>query len=216
MKILYPILVAILFCNLAGAQQKNSDTVNNTKRNKISISVEQVPEFPGGLPAFANYLIRNLRYPEVARLIGINGKLNVSFVVDTTGRITDAVPNNCIGAGCESEAVRLLEMSPTWKPGIQNGKPVRVRYSVPISFSLGNDKVTAYMGNLRKSDYGFVFSIKDSLYTIDEAEKILGASFMSDQIESAQAFYNYHNDKKFDMPDKKEVYLLIFKQTKSK
>jgi periplasmic protein TonB len=119
-------------------------------------------------------------------------------------------PKNCIGAGCEAEAIRLLEASPKWKPGLQNGIPVRVAYFIPISFSLGKEKVT-YIGNLKKSDYGFVFNIKGTLYTIDEAEKIIGSSFMPYQIQSADPFYNYNKVPKFDMPNKKEVYILIFK-----
>jgi protein TonB len=214
MKPFYTLFITLLIAHLSYAQNSsNSDTVEKKNNHKIIISVEEVPEFPGGIHAFINYLSKNLRYPEVARLIGINGKLNVSFVVDTDGRVTDVTPNNCIGAGCEAEASRLLEMSPTWKPGIQNSKPVRVRYTVPISFSLGQEKVRAYMQNLRKSDYGFVFNIKNTLYTIDEAEKILGNSFMSDQIEIAEPFYNYNKVQKFEMPNKKEVYLLILKST---
>jgi hypothetical protein len=170
---------------------------------------EQRPEFPGGMQAFYKYLSKNLRYPEVARLIGINGKLTMSFVVDRDGRITNVTPVNCIGAGCEAEATRLLEASPAWQPGIQDGKPVRVVYAIPIGFVVDQGKVT--LKELRASAYGFVFNIKGELYTIDEAEKILGKSFMSDQVEIAQAFFNYNHIQKFEMPDKKEVYLLIFK-----
>jgi protein TonB len=174
---------------------------------------EHQPEFPGGYAAFNKYLSKNLKYPEVARLIGIDGRLVVSFVVNKDGRIVQATPENCIGAGCEAEAVRLLEASPTWKPGILDGRPVSVRYTVPINFTIGKGKVTAYMANLRKSNYGFVFNIKGVLYTIDEAQKILGDSFPSDKIELAEPFYNYEKIQKFEMPDKKEVYLLIFKTT---
>jgi hypothetical protein len=69
------------------------------------------------------------------------------------------------------------------------------------------------MKNLRNSAYGFVFNIKGTLYTIDEAQKILGDSFPSDLIELAEPFYNYNKIQKFEMPDKKEVYLLILKTT---
>jgi periplasmic protein TonB len=216
MKRFYLFFIALLVSQLLHAQVavttvKDTATKSNTQRTFTSI--EDVPAYPGGIPAFYKYISKNLHYPEVARLIGLNGKLNVSFVVDTSGKIIDAIPKNCIGAGCEAEAVRLLEASPTWKPGTQNGRPVRVAYSVPINFSVGEGKVTAYMGNLRKSDYGFVFNIKGTLYTIDEAEKILGNSFVSDQVQSAEPFYNYNKTSKFDMPDKKEVYLLVFKST---
>jgi len=160
-----------------------------------------------------NTMSKNLKYPEVARLIGIDGRLVVSFVVNKDGRIVQATPENCIGAGCEAEAVRLLTASPTWKPGTVDGKPVSVMYTIPINFTIGKGKVTTYMKNLRNSAYGFVFNIKGTLYTIDEAQKILGDSFPSDLIELAEPFYNYNKVEKFEMPDKKEVYLLILKTT---
>ncbi|HEY4323003.1 MAG TPA: energy transducer TonB [Mucilaginibacter sp.] len=176
----------------------------------LSWAQEQIlPEFPGGISAFERYIRKNLRYPEVALLIGINGKLNMCFVISKKGKVTNVTPINCIGAGCEAEAVKLLEKSPSWKPGMLYDRPVSVSYSVPITFL--NDKHKASMKELRKSSYGFVFSVKGRLYTIDEAEKILGNTFLSPQIEIAVPFYNYNKIPKFDMPDKKEVYLLIFK-----
>jgi len=93
---------------------------------------------------------------------------------------------------------------------MQDGKPVRVQYSVPIGFTIGGNEKTN-MRSLRNSDYGFVFSIKDTLYTIDEAQKILGRSFDPNDVRAAEPFYNYDKLPKFDMPDKKEVYLIIMK-----
>ena len=78
---------------------------------------------------------------------------------------------------------------------------------------IAKKKEKTYMQDLRKSNYGFVFNIKGNLYTIDEAEKIIGKGFMPDQIESAEPFYNYDKVGKFEMPDKKEVYLIIIKST---
>jgi len=211
MKLFCFLATGIISCQLLHAQvYVNKDT---TKKGKeIFTAVEQVPEFPGGYEAFSKYLSKNLKYPAVARLIGINGRLVMSFVVEKDGHVADATPRNCIGAGCEAEAVRLLEASPVWKPGIQDGKPVRVQYSIPISFTVGNGQQTTDLRDLRSSPYGFVFKIKDSLYTIDEAQKILGKRFPADQIEVAEPFYNYNKIEKFEMPDKKEVYLLIFKK----
>ena len=205
-----PLLIAMLITCASYAQR--ADTTKKQNVEKGEFDIESVPEYPGGLPAFYAYVHKNLKYPDVARLIGINGKLHVSFVVDKDGSITDVTPTNCIGAGCEAEAVKLLEGSPKWKPGIQNSKAVRVRYNMPITFNLtGKEKV--YMINLRKSDYGFIFNIKGTLYTIDEAEKILGKQFESTNIEIAQPFFNYNKIAKFDIPNKKEVYLIILKST---
>ncbi len=108
--------------------------------NKIFTSVEQVPAFPGGLDAFGRYLQKNIRYPAVARENGTQGRVIVSFVCERDGSLTDVKVARGIGDGCDEEAVRVIKASPKWKPGIQNGRPVRVAYSVPISFTLGTDE----------------------------------------------------------------------------
>ncbi|WP_295717668.1 energy transducer TonB [Mucilaginibacter sp.] len=207
----YYILFAALFVShlSLGSTILKIDTVKKDSSKIVYASVEKIPEFPGGIPAFIKYLSRSVKYPEVAKLIGINGKVNVSFVVDGDGKIVNIMPMNCIGAGCEAEAADVLQNSPRWKPGIQNGKAVRVQFFVPISFII--PKANVNMKQLKKSDYGFVFDIKGTRYTIDEAEKILGKEFPSDQIEIADPFYNSDNIEKFKMPSKKEVYLLKMK-----
>ncbi|WPU93800.1 TonB family protein [Mucilaginibacter sabulilitoris] len=107
--------------------------------NQIFTSVEQVPEFPGGLDKFGAYLSKAIRYPAVARENGTQGRVIVTFVVERDGSLTDIKVTRGIGSGCDEEAVRVLKNSPKWKPGIQNGRPVRVQYSVPISFTLASD-----------------------------------------------------------------------------
>jgi len=212
MKCLYPLLIALSTSHFSMAQNSSSpDTTKTTGEKRIFTSVEQVPQFPGGMENFGRYLSKNLKYPDVARLIGINGKLRLSFIVDRDGSIIQAAPLNCIGAGCEAEGVKLLENSPKWTPGIQNGRAVRVAFSVPINFSIDQGKVT--LKTLRKSKYGFVFNIKGTLYTIDETEKLIGDSFMSQQVDIAESFFNYNKISKFDTPGKKEVYLIILKST---
>ncbi|SHN17628.1 energy transducer TonB [Mucilaginibacter sp. OK098] len=104
--------------------------------NKIFSSVEQVPVFPGGMDAFIRYLGKNIRYPAVARENGTQGKVIVSFVCERDGSLTDIHVTRGIGDGCDEEAARVIKASPKWSPGIQNGRPVRVAYSVPISFAL--------------------------------------------------------------------------------
>jgi periplasmic protein TonB len=182
----------------------NADTIKKTNN---SISVE--PAYPGGLSSFDNYIRRNLHYPWPARLMCINGNVYVSFAIDRDGKVTDATPENCIGAGCESEAVKVVTKSRRWKPGLRNGMPVRVNYTIPIAFVMKPEKI--YMENLKASGYGFVFSIKGILYSIDEAEEILGKTFKPEKIETAEPYYNYSNDPKFQLHNKKEVYLILIK-----
>ena len=110
-------------------------------------SVEVTPEFPGGVKAFYNYLGKNIRYPDKARKEGVNGKVILQFIVEKSGKLSDVKVLKSLGSGLDEEAVRVLEASPNWKPGIQNGKPVRVQYTLPISFNLGNDKSTPNQGS---------------------------------------------------------------------
>jgi len=104
--------------------------------NKIFTSVEKVPEFQGGMEKFYAYLSKNIRYPAVAKENGTQGKVIVSFVCERDGSLTDVHVSRGIGDGCDEEAIRVIKASPKWSPGIQNGRPVRVAYSVPISFAL--------------------------------------------------------------------------------
>lgn len=119
----------------------NSDVkqVVEADPNQIFTSVEQVPEFPGGLEKFGAYLSKTIRYPAVARENGTQGRVICTFVVEKDGSLTDIKVTRGIGGGCDEEAVRVLKNSPRWKPGIQNGRPVRVQYSVPISFTLASE-----------------------------------------------------------------------------
>lgn len=209
MKPYYLLLIPFFIVQTSFAQSTQKTDTTQLPNNRGFKAVEVLPEFPGGIQAFGKYISKNVKYPEVARLIGINGKVRLSFVVERDGRVTNVTPMNCIGAGCEAEAVTVLQNSPQWSPGVQDGKPVRVQYTVPIDFSIPKGSVN--MKQLKKSDYGFVFDIKGTRYTIDEAEKILGKEFPSDQIEIADPFYNSDNIEKFKMPSKKEIYLLKMK-----
>jgi protein TonB len=104
--------------------------------NKIFTAVEQEPTPAGGISKFYEYLSKNIRYPAVAKENNIQGKVFLTFVVEKDGSITDVKVLRGIGSGCDEEAVRVLRNAPRWKPGIQNGRPVRVQYQVPVSFAL--------------------------------------------------------------------------------
>ena len=87
-----------------------------------------------------DYLQSNLRYPEAAQKANVAGKVFVSFVVTTEGRITDVQVLKGIGFGCDAEAVRVVKQMPAWTPGRQNGQAVNVRFNLPIAFTLEEDK----------------------------------------------------------------------------
>jgi protein TonB len=104
--------------------------------NQIFFSVEESPEYPGGMAQIGKFISRNLKYPPIARDNGVKGRVVVSFVVEPSGEITDVKVIRGIGSGCDEEAIRVVRMMPKWKPGKQNGKAVRVQYNLPITFTL--------------------------------------------------------------------------------
>jgi len=112
----------------------------NDDRNIVFTEVEQVPEFPGGLEAFGKFLASNVKYPKADREKGVQGRVIASFIVEEDGSLSSIVVKRGVSEAIDAEAVRVLDISPKWKPGIQNGRTVRVQYSVPISFRLDNDK----------------------------------------------------------------------------
>jgi len=212
MKRFYALFIILLISHLSRAGANiNADTAKKTVDKSINSPGEFEPEYPGGNIAFEKYISRHLHYPDAARLLGINGDVYVSFLIDRDGKVTEVTSVNCIGAGCESEAVKVVKRCRPWKPGMQNGRPASVHYTIPINFRMETGKV--YMDNLAASDYGFIFKIKGVLYNVDDAEDILGKTFSPNKIESAELFYDYNTIKKFRIRNKKEVYLLIFKST---
>ncbi|HWR94855.1 MAG TPA: energy transducer TonB [Flavobacterium sp.] len=92
--------------------------------------IEVKPDFPGGIDKFYKYIGKNYRVPEES---GLKGKVFVSFVVEKDGSLTDIKVLRDIGYGTGKEAIRVLKSCPRWTPGEQNGKKVRVLYSLPIS-----------------------------------------------------------------------------------
>ena len=105
--------------------------------DQIFLVVEETAAPTGGMPAFYEFVAKKLKYPAQARRMGIEGKVFVEFVIERDGSITDVKAIKGIGAGCDEEAVRVLQSAPKWKPGKQRGKPVRQRMVLPIAFKLG-------------------------------------------------------------------------------
>jgi periplasmic protein TonB len=97
---------------------------------------EIMPEPIGGMTAWNNYLNKNLKYPTPAKRMGVEGTVYISFVVNTDGSISDVELMRGIGAGCDEEAIRVINNAPAWKPGKQSSRPVRVRMRLPIRFKL--------------------------------------------------------------------------------
>ena len=98
--------------------------------------LERDPSFPGGLENLSKYIADNIKYPPLAKEYGITGKVYVSFIIEKDGTISNVKCIRDIGAGCCDEAILLVESMPKWNPGIQKGKPVRTKYTLPITFDL--------------------------------------------------------------------------------
>ncbi len=100
------------------------------------ISLEVMPEYPGGINAFRDYINKAVRYPPLAMENGTQGTVHVEFTVEKDGSITNVTVARKVGSGLDDEAIRVVRASKKWTPGVQNGKEVRVRYNVPVNFKL--------------------------------------------------------------------------------
>ena len=108
-----------------------------TKKNEMVFDVVEVmPQFPGGQIAMLQYLMKNIKYPEQAVKEGIQGRVTVRFIVEKDGSISDVKPVLSVHPLLNKEAVRVVKSMPKWTPGKQNGKPVRVRFNLPVMFKL--------------------------------------------------------------------------------
>jgi len=103
---------------------------------EVFLIVEEPPTFPGGEAALYKWLGENLKYPEEAKELGIQGRVFVSFVVEPDGSTSNVVVKRGIGGGCDEEAIRIVKAMPKWGPGKQRGQPVRVQFNLPIKFTL--------------------------------------------------------------------------------
>jgi protein TonB len=105
--------------------------------DEIFTVVEESAAPKGGMQAFYKFVSDKIKYPAQARRMGIEGRVFVEFVINKDGSLSDVRAIKGIGAGCDEEAVRIVQSSPAWSPGKQRGKPVKQRYTLPIIFKLG-------------------------------------------------------------------------------
>ncbi|WP_257659196.1 energy transducer TonB [Parapedobacter lycopersici] len=110
--------------------------VTETSSDQIFQSVEINPEPPGGMAAFMQWVGKNYQYPQAAMDAGVNGQVQVSFVVERDGSLTDLKVVKDLKFGTGEAAIKMLQKAPKWSPGIQNGRPVRVAYTLPIRLSI--------------------------------------------------------------------------------
>jgi periplasmic protein TonB len=103
----------------------------------VFVIVENMPQFVGGDQARVDYMLKNIKYPLVAKETGATGTVYISFVVEKDGSVTNAQVLKGFNSSCEAEALRVVNSMPRWIPGTHNGRPVRVKFTLPVRFALG-------------------------------------------------------------------------------
>lgn len=136
-KLLLSLLTGLFVTLVSHAQNPvHASGDDNTKEEIVFQEVEQMPAFPGGMTALSKYLARTVRYPGEAVEAKVQGMVIVDFVVNQTGGLTQVKVLKGIGYGCDEEAIRVVQLMPAWTPGQQDGRPVSVRFTIPIRFAL--------------------------------------------------------------------------------
>lgn len=115
--------------------QKKVGTVKDNADKVYTVS-SVMPEYEGGIPALMNFLGTNMKYPVEAQKKKIEGRVIVSFVVEKDGSLSDYKIVRSIDPLLDAEALRVVKLQKKWKPGYEKGKPVRVQYTLPITFKL--------------------------------------------------------------------------------
>lgn len=157
--------------------------------------VEQMPEYPGGMRAGLEFMARNLRYPTKAREAGKQGRVIVQFVVRKDGSLSDFKVLRPVDPWLDAEAIRVISTMPKWKPGMQDGKPVSVKFTLPVTFMLegtnskpkagDNDVVVVGYGVQKSEESVDVPTIK--LHNPMDELSITG-DFKIDSVGSSKAF----------------------------
>jgi TonB family protein len=118
-----------------GISKKGTGYDKNGKEYPFT-AIKKEPTIKGGYEGFLKFLSRNLHYPKSAKENNIQGKVFISFVIEKDGILDDLHVIRGIGGGCDEEAMRVIKLSSPWVPGTQYGMPMRVKYTIPISFTM--------------------------------------------------------------------------------
>ena len=140
------------------------------KPGKIFDVVEEMPQFPGGPQALFEFLGKTIKYPEDAEKAGIQGRVIITFVVETDGSISDARVVKSVSPSLDAEAIRVINAMPNWEPGKQNGEAIRVKYTVPITFRLGDGPVQTVQNQSSPYKAGYEAGIKGININPDETD----------------------------------------------
>jgi TonB family protein len=131
------------------------------------VTIDQQPTFQGGMDKFYEYLSKSVKYPKEAVAKNIQGKVFLSFIVEKDGALSNINVDRKLGAGTDEEAVRVLAESPKWIPGKIAGKPVRVKYNIPINFALSKKTTDSVPNKVVAINAESVLSGKKPLIYVD-------------------------------------------------
>lgn len=135
MKRLIMMSLMAICCLTTVLAQKTVVSQKDQKEDPFNV-VEDMPAFPGGMEAMIQFISSNIKYPADAKKQKVDGRVLVNFVVEKDGSITEVKVIKPAFPSLDAEAVRVVKAMPKWKPGYQNGKAVRVQFTMPINFSL--------------------------------------------------------------------------------
>lgn len=127
------IMLLLACAMMAGAAQ--AQTAQSGQDTDAYDRVEVMPEYPGGMGALFQYLGDNVAYPKTAQEAGIGGRVLVAFVIDREGNVVEPAIAQSIDPALDAEALRVVKAMPRWTPGKQDGKTVRVKFTLPIQFN---------------------------------------------------------------------------------
>ena len=140
-----PLAAALLIAsNISCISSEKQEEISEKQESRATEGevfqvVEEMPEFPGGMAECMKWLGQNIKYPAEAKEKGVQGRAIVQMVVEKDGTITNAKVVRGVDPLLDAEALRVVNQSPKWKPGMQKGEAVRVKYTLPIMFKLSND-----------------------------------------------------------------------------
>ncbi len=144
--------------------------------------------------------------PELVKLFGVKGKVIISFTVNTTGKLTDIKPLSNVGLGIDDQLAAAVAKSPRWLPGRQNGIPVGEKFTIPFVLNLSKDTIA--IADLKGSSYSFIFQKKDKIYSIDQAESLIGKFLLHNAIEALEP---YTSTPPFNVEHQDHLYLVKLK-----
>ena len=152
----------------ASANAKNEPVANSSKP-PIFNHVEVMPTFPGGQEALMKFLSENIKYPEEAQKQGIQGRVNLRFLITPDGSVEDVQVVKGLDPLCDQEAVRVAKLMPKWIPGKQNGNPVFTYFSLPVTFRLSGKPFPADQMPIPD---GVIFEIDGKVVSREDLQKL--------------------------------------------